>query len=208
MITKQDYAIASLVGFLVGIFAIPTVINLALGGKLLLVLLPLVGAILFTVGMVVGGVLARRISFFTQLSKFAAVGFLNTAIDFGVLNLLSMVTGVTEGFKIGGVNVPGFMVAVVNGYFWNQLWVFRARSEGEGILHDFPKFLAVTVFGLLINSSIVVFLTTYIDPIANVPKETWLNLAKVAATAISMVWNFIGYKFLVFREKTGDSLAR
>lgn len=199
MITKQDYALAALIGFLVGIFAIPTVINLGIKTYAVLFILPLVMPLAWIFGLWLGGVLSRWLPFMTQLSKFAAVGFLNTAIDFGVLNLLSRITGITAGFFIGGVNVPGFSVAVLNSYFWNKFWVFRDR---EGGVEDFFKFIAVTLIGLGINSGIIILVTTYISPSFGLTPERWLNLAKVLATAISMIWNFLGYKFLVFRRKT------
>lgn len=202
MITKQDYAIAALVGFLAGVFAIPTLLNIGIRSQPILIAVPAIAAVLFYVGIIIGKFLSRFLGFFAQVSKFAAVGFLNTAIDFGVLNLLSMVTGVTGGFTVGGVNMPGFIAAALNGYLWNQLWVFRARSQGESMFHDFPKFLAVTIIGLLINNGIVVFLTlpgmaqTALVPVSG---EVGLNIAKVVATVFSMVWNFLGYKLIVFR---------
>ena len=75
-----------------------------------------------------------------------------------------MATGITSGFEIGGVNAPGFAVAVINSYFWNQFWVFKARIRGEGMFHDFPKFLTVMLIGLTLNSGIVFSLTTYVPP--------------------------------------------
>ncbi len=200
MITGRDYAIGALVGFFVGVFAIPTLVNLGVKSAGLLIALPPLAALLITFGVWLGKYLSRFFSFFSQFAKFVAVGLLNTAIDFGVLNVLSMLTGITEGFKIGGVNMPGFAVAVFNAYLWNQLWVFQARNEGEGLFHDFPKFLAVTVIGLLINSGIVVVITTYVAPTFGADKEQWLNLAKAGATGISLFWNFIGYKLIVFRK--------
>ena len=151
MITKKDYAIVALVGFFTGVFAVPTLANLDIRSYMVLIALPAVAAALFVVGLAAGKILSRIAPFFSQFSKFAAVGFLNTAIDFGVLNILSIATGVTEGFKIGGVNVPGFVVAVFNGYLWNQLWVFQARNKDEGLFHDFPNGHA---FFFLINIEI------------------------------------------------------
>jgi len=200
VITKFDYYLAILVGFLAGVFLVPTAINLGVANYAVLFLLPLAFPPLFAIGIWLGQFLSRWLAFMPQFSKFVAVGFSNTAIDFGILNLLSMVTQVTSGLIIGGVNVPGFVVAVFNSYFWNQFWVFKGREGNEGFLHDFPKFLAVTLVGLLINSAIVVLATTYVDPWGGIGKEAWLNLAKVAATAVALVWNFVGYKFLVFRK--------
>lgn len=200
MTTRIDYYIAAFVGFLTGVFAVPTLVNLGLKGWPVLMLLPLASALVFILGMWLGGFLSRWLSFFFQLSKFAAVGFLNTAIDFGVLNLLSAATGVTSGFIVGGVNVPGFGAAVVNSYVWNKYWVFKGR---EGAARDFPKFIAVSLVGLFLNSAFVVFMTTYIPPAFGLGDEAWLNLAKIMATVLIFLWNFLGYKFLVFRASVG-----
>lgn len=200
MSNRIDYSIALLIGFLTGVFAIPTLLNIGIRSKGILIFIPLLAPPLFVFGIWFGKFLSRRLSFFYQFGKFAAVGFLNTAIDFGILHLLSATTGVTEGFRIGGVNVPGFGAAAFNGYFWNQLWVFRARDKDESFFHDFPTFLVVTIAGALVNSAVVVFITTYVPFFEVFSKEMRLTLAKVAATVISMVWNFVGYKFLVFRR--------
>jgi putative flippase GtrA len=34
----------------------------------------------------------------------------------------------------------------------------------------------------------------------DIPDKLWGNIGAVAATAASMVWNFIGYKFIVFKK--------
>lgn len=202
MLSKTDYAIAALVGFLVGVFAIPTFYNLGIREPVFLLILPLIVPPLWVFGVWLGGFLSRWLGFMAQFGKFAAVGFLNTAIDFGVLNLLSAATGITAGFIIGGVNVPGFTLAIFNSYFWNKLWVFRDREE-KNIFADLPKFLLITFIGLIVNSGIVVFGTTYAVPANGYAANVWLNLVKVGATVFSLIWNFIGYKFLVFNTRGG-----
>lgn len=197
--TKIDYAIGGLIGFLVGIFAIPALINLGIRDQIILLALPWAVAPLFIFGVWFSGYLSRWFAFIAQFGKFAAVGFLNTAIDFGILNSLSVLTGITAGFKIGGVNIPGFAVAVTNAYFWNKLWVFKAQ-DNRGVLHDFPKFLLVSGSGLILNSGMIVLITTYFAQPDSVSSPLWLNIAKVLATGLSLVWNFVGYKFIVFRK--------
>lgn len=184
-----------------GVFAIPTLFNLGIHSRLFLIILPLAVPLLWMLGLRLGGFLSRWVGFAAQFSKFAAVGFLNTAIDFGVLNLLSVATGVTAGFIIGGINIPGFTIAVFNSYFWNKLWVFRDRQE-ESIFRDFPKFLIITLIGLFINSGIVILVTTFIHPFLGIEARVWLNIAKAAAASLSLVWNFVGYKFIVFNQAT------
>lgn len=198
-ITGRDYMIAALVGFLTGVCAIPTFVNIGWGTSPMRIFLIFGIPLLWVFGVWFGGFLSRWLPFMAQFGKFAAVGFLSAAIDFGVLNILSSATGVTSGFVIGGVNIPGFSVAVVNGYLWNKLWVFKDRDP-EGLFHDFPKFLAVTGVGLTINSGVVVFVTSFVQPLSGVRPEAWLNIAKVGANAFVLVWNFLGYKFFVFKK--------
>lgn len=199
MIAKIDYYIVSLIGFLTGVFAVPTAINLGLRNAPVLMILPLVFPILFVIGLFVVSFLSRFLPPFAQFGKFAAVGFSSTAIDFGVLNILSLATGITAGFILGGVNIPGFGVAVVSSYFWNKFWTFKAGGEGS-LFQDFPKFLAVAVVGLVLNSGIVIFVTTYTPPFFGLNPQTHLNIAKVIATLLVLFWNFLGFKFIVFRK--------
>jgi len=199
MITKIDYYIVSLIGFLTGVFAVPTAINLGLRSAPLLMVLPLVFLILFLIGLAAVSFLSRFLPPFAQFGKFAAVGLSSTAIDFGILNILSLTTGITAGFILGGVNIPGFGVAVVSSYFWNKFWTFGAGGEGN-LFQDFPKFLAVAAVGLVLNSGIVIFTATYVPPFFGLNPQTHLNIAKVIATLLVLVWNFLGFKFLVFKK--------
>lgn len=202
-ITKSDYAIGALVGFLTGVFAIPVLVNIGVDNKVLLALVPLLVAVAFPVGVWLGGFLGRWMPFFAQLGKFAAVGFLNTAIDFGILNLLSSATGITAGLYLGGINVPAVAVALTNSYFWNKYWVFKAG--GESTASDLPKFIAVSVGAILVNSGIVAIGTGFSAP-AGLSPELWLNATKILATAASFLWNFVGYKIFVFRKDNAPTV--
>lgn len=205
-ISKKDYYIAAIVGALTGIFAIPTFFHLGLRNPFIFLFFIVIISALWPFGVWLGIFLSRWLPFMAQVGKFVAVGFLNTAIDFGVLNLLSYLSGVTAGFIIGGVNIPGFIVAVSNSYLWNKFWVFKSESgEGPpagraGLFHDFPIFFAVSAVGLLLNSGMVILITTFVSPPFAVGAEAWLNIAKVVATVVSLIWNFLGFKFLVFKK--------
>lgn len=197
MIKKIDYFIAILIGFFTGVFAIPVAFNLGVRGRVLLLVLPLAVPPIFALGVWLGKTLSRWLAFMTQLTKFAVVGFLNFAIDVGILNLLSMLTGIKAGFIIGGVNIPGFVLAASNSYFWNKLWVFQDRGD-RNVWHDFPRFITVTIAGLVINSAVVIGITTYVDPFFSLSPDVWLNIAKMLAAITSLGWNFVGYKLFVF----------
>lgn len=134
-----------------------------------------------------------------QFSKFVLIGFLNTGIDFAILNLLMWQTGIYSGRYIIILNAISFSVAVINSYFWNKLWIFRAGGT-EKKAGEFAQFVAITLVGMALNTTVVYVITTLVSPMFGLSAELWANLAKVVATGISLVWNFAGYKFIVFKR--------
>lgn len=134
-----------------------------------------------------------------QFSTFVLIGGINTAIDFAVLNIEIKLTGVTSGSGLFVMNTISFLVAVVNSYFMNKYWTFQdvARQQEET---KFVQFIAISLIGSGINSSIVYGITTHISPIFAVSPLLWANIAKLFATGISLVWNFVGYKLFVFKK--------
>ena len=134
-----------------------------------------------------------------QFSKFVVIGFLNTGIDFAILNLLMWQTGIYSGKYIILLNAIAFSVAVINSYFWNKFWIFRA-GKTEKQTGEFAQFVAITLVGMALNTATVYIITTLISPMFGLSVELWANLAKAAATGISLVWNFTGYKFIVFKR--------
>lgn len=137
---------------------------------------------------------------FFQLLRFGIVGGLNTGIDFAITNALSYVTGITGGSRIIPIKGIAFLAANVNSYLLNKKWTFNDHSSGEGA-KKFSVYLSVSIIGALINISTVYLITTYTEPMFGLSDTKWLNVANLAATALSLVWNFVGYKLIVFRGK-------
>lgn len=196
-----------------------------------------------------------------QFLKFAGIGFLTTAVDFLLLNLISKYLSISVGLKLGGINIFTFAIALAHSYVWNGNWTFgigdgisaiksfwrtvligfigvtgiilavvggRAQANplyyllilgvlaaaevviwksfalgwferGENTaVHTVFAFAAVSIIGALINSGLVGLITNYwlVTPNLDLNK----NIAKVIATAISLFWNFVGYKLFVFKK--------
>ncbi len=134
-----------------------------------------------------------------QFSKFVVVGVINTSIDFLVLNIEMIITGITSGPFIFLFNSISFSVATVNSYFMNKRWTFQDREKSHEAV-KFSQFLAVSIVGISINGGTVYFITTFITPFFGIDPLLWANIAKVAATGLSLIWNFIGYKLWVFKK--------
>lgn len=136
-----------------------------------------------------------------QFSKFCIVGAVNTAIDFGVLNLLMHLSGIYKGPQIAVFNVIAFTVAVINSYALNKYWTFKEKkAETKKVPKQFFQYMLVSMIGITVNTSIVYSVATYISPLFGLSAVLWANFAKAMATAVSLLWNFIGYKFIVFKK--------
>lgn len=200
MILKKDVLFSIILGEIVGIFLIPTFLHTGIYYKIpvplamLLVILPILSAL----GMILASFISKFLTVLKQFAKFIVVGLANTSIDFGILNILSYLTGITAGIWLLPLNSVSFVVAVTNSFFWNKFWVFEEREGGA--TKEFGIFLAVTAIGLAVNSAMVIFITSYFDPFFNLNSAQWENVAKILATFLSLFWNFTGYKFIVFRS--------
>lgn len=135
-----------------------------------------------------------------QFSKFVLVGVVNTGIDFIILNLLIRITGITTGIGIVVLNSISFTAAVVNSYFMNKYWTFGIKGETTKTV-EASKFLLVSLIGLGINNGIVYGITDFISPLfSQIGPVFWVNIAKIVATGVALIWNFIGYKVFVFKK--------
>lgn len=139
-----------------------------------------------------------------QFLRFVAVGFSNTAIDFGVFNFLRWIFAVSFGWPILIFNGISVSMAMGNSYFLNKYWTFKKRETDNHLLETI-LFVLFTVIGMTINTIIVYYFSTYINPIFGINEVLWLNIGKVFATCVSLLWNFFWYKFVVFRSKALNS---
>lgn len=83
-----------------------------------------------------------------QLLRFGAIGVLNTALDFLILNLTSKSLGISSGLRLGQINVIGFALATVQSYFWNRSWAF-STEQGVTLLKNFIRLVLVGLLGFL-----------------------------------------------------------
>jgi len=205
LLTKKDCLCSIMVGeisswFLILIIKNPLIIELGRATILSKIIwfLPVVFPFIFLLGSLVGKFLSRIIPVIFQIVRYGEIGVLNTFIDFGVLNLLSWNAGITSGKYIALFNTISFLCAATNSYYWNRFWTFPSRKSATS--REFFRFLVITGVGWGINTGIVFGGTTYIAPFAGLSGGTWMNVIKLSAIIFSLIWNFSGYKFLVFKK--------
>lgn len=129
--------------------------------------------------------------------KFGVVGASGAVIDFGLTALCKGILGIPELLS----NAIGFTLAATSNYYLNRVWTWKSTSKDVGV--EYAKFFFVSLLGLGLNTLIVLLL----KDISIVPRfvDTTLDwdfwIAKIIATAVVMVWNFIANNFFTFRKK-------
>ena len=121
-----------------------------------------------------------------QLIKFGVTGVAGFVIDFGVTYLLK------EKLKVHKyiANSVAFILAATNNFFLNRSWTFE--NSDPDMTGQYITFMIVSTGGLLVNNGTIWFL--------NDKRKINFWLAKFLAVFVSMIWNFIGYKFFTFNQ--------
>lgn len=141
-----------------------------------------------------------------QFIKFALVGVMNTLVDLLILNTETLITQVKEGSGFAIQKGVSFLAAVTFSYFINKKWTFQDKSN-QGEAKKFSQFFFVSLIGMVVNVSVATLVVTYIAPLIDsalglsfLTPQIWVNLGALSGTAIGLIWNFIGYKFWVFKK--------
>ncbi len=206
--TKKDLRNVTIVGALVGLLFQPIADNLIKGSGFLLKLaggqaptsslrieIFLFFLLLAPFALFVASVLGRWRPVLYQFAKFAAVGTLNTFINFGVLNLQSLLFSITSGPFISIFATVSFFLATTNSFFWNKFWTFGARGKSQA--GETAKFYIISIGGWALDVSAVYLVVNFSHPGAISP-QIWLNIGGLAGVAAAFLWNFLGYKYVVF----------
>ncbi len=148
------------------------------------------------------GTLAKKYPIVPQFIKFALIGFMNFFIDISILNLEMFLSGRSTGVYYTAFKAFSFLCAVIFSYFFNKHWAFQDRKKTEQG-KQFSQFLSVSIIGMLVNVTTASIIVNYISPyvtFVTLSGKLWGNLGAVGGSAVGLIWNFIGYKFWVFKK--------
>lgn len=119
------------------------------------------------------------------LMRFAAVGAIATAIDFGVFSGLVLAGGVSAGLS----NVISYATSLVANFNLNRRWTFQQPKDAKTVARQGGRFLIVNAGGLALSTAIVVGLSALVP-------DLW---AKVASVPVVFVYNYACAKLWVYR---------
>ncbi|MGS0765462.1 glycosyltransferase [Syntrophomonas curvata] len=139
-----------------------------------------------------------------QICRFTVVGILNTVIDFGIFNILISLSGMKSGLFLLLINMAAVTTAIINSFILNRVWTFKSSEPAYGI--QFPKFILVSLTGMLVNTA-TVGLFALLSPAPDA-SYLMLNAAKLVAAVLSASWNFMFYRYWVFKKDSAESEHR
>ena len=194
---KVDIIVALVIGELIALLSFGILKNLELDAKLLYWLWPIFLPVFCLFCLWFARILSKIIPAIWQISKFVLVGVLNTVIDLGILNLLMWQSGIVSGLLYSIFKGISFIAATSNSYFWNKFWTFDSKKAAGK--KEFTQFFLISAIGFLINVGVASLIVNAVGPQFGLSVKIWANVGAIAATFVGMTWNFIGYKFIVFK---------
>lgn len=120
-----------------------------------------------------------------QFIKFGLVGLSNTFISLAVYYLLVLVR---VNYIIA--NILGFIISVLNAYYWNSKYVFKSDNSKKTIL--FRTYAAYLITFILSNTLLYLQVE-----IINISKY----IAPLICLLVTIPLNFIINKFWTYKEK-------
>ena len=162
-------------------------------------LFPILFPILSIFGIFVAEILGRKFLILYQLAKFLLIGAFFAVFDLILLNFLMAWFGISkeEIIKYAIFVAISFTIVTIFKYFANKFWAFE-KFEKEKMEVEFGKFFLITFFSLLIQAGLATF--SFKILVQNFPPILAGNLGKLFGIIGASAWNFLGYKFLVFKK--------
>ncbi|MGC8776255.1 MAG: GtrA family protein [Minisyncoccia bacterium] len=197
---KKDLKLVTIIGALVGILVQPMIQNLVQAPSLALRIGAFFGfLILAPLALFIAYLIGKYIPVIYQFAKFAAVGTLNSFVDFGILNLLIFLSEIAAGWWYTVFKAISFLGGTTNSYFWNRSWTFSADSGPK--VGEAAKFYTIAIIGGFVNISVASFVVNGITRPGFISPNLWANIGALCGIFSALLWNFLGYKFIVFKKK-------
>lgn len=127
----------------------------------------------------------------TELFKFAAVGGVNTIIDFALVNALLFVGPLKA-------KIVAAVVATTVSYVLNRQWTYQDRNR-TGVRREYVLFFALNGVGLLIQEAVLAFAKYGLHFSESNPSDRLaFNIANAAGIGLAMIFRFWAYRTFVF----------
>ncbi len=204
--TKKDFWLSLIIGGLVGVLLQPLISNFSadISGLAAIPLIEfrVIAFFVFLFGapfaLFIFFILSRFVPVLYQFAKFACVGILNTSVDLGIFNLATFLYGSLPVASVFAMfKAVSFLTATTNSFIWNKYWTFGANARPQA--GEVVKFYAIAIIGGFLNVGVATAVRTANFSFISV--NTLVNfVAPICGILVVFLWNFIGYKYVVFKK--------
>lgn len=126
-----------------------------------------------------------------QFFRYVFVGGLATVVDWGISALLFYI--VFDCNYAVAANTLSFAAGLVTNYLLSTMWIFK-KSKVKSKTVEFIGFTLIGIVGLLITAAVTLLFRHWLIAVT----MAYQIIAKIAATAISFLWNFFARKIFLF----------
>lgn len=143
--------------------------------------------------------IGKKYLFVFQLGKFILIGIFFALIDLGLLDVLMKIFGITKGVTYSVFVAVSFVVVTSIKYVGDKFWAFE-KMEKEKMGTEFGTFFIITLVSGGIQTIVASLVVNVFGPQLGVSSFIWANIGKIAGIVVASTWNFVGYKFIVFKK--------
>jgi len=167
---------------------------------ILLWLSPFIFPVLAVLGVWISYLIGKRYLFVYQLAKFLLIGAFFSVFDLIIFNFLLGYFGISreEIVRYAVFVVISFTIVTVMKYLGDKYWAFeKSGMEKPGM--EITTYFVITLISGAIQTASASFLFALIPSIFGNAMVIG-NIAKIGGIVIASIWNFLGYKFIVFKK--------
>jgi len=167
---------------------------------ILLWLSPFIFPVLAVLGVWISYLIGKRYLFVYQLAKFLLIGAFFSVFDLIIFNFLLGYFGISreEIVRYAVFVVISFTIVTVIKYLGDKYWAFeKSGMEKPGM--EITTYFVITLISGAIQTASASFLFALIPSIFGNAMVIG-NIAKIGGIVIASIWNFLGYKFIVFKK--------
>lgn len=140
----------------------------------------------------------------TRFLRFAMVGTIGAAVDFGAFNLSIALLGI----RAIAASAISFTLAVISNFLWNRYWTYP-DSRSKPIWRQLIQFTIISVIGMgirlgmfaLFENPLIQFFQKQLPPTFLLePVFLGHNLILAVAIGVVMLWNFFANRIWTYSD--------
>jgi len=143
--------------------------------------------------------IGKKLLFIYQVAKFLLIGAFAAVVDIKIFQLSTWLFSLSIIVSPLIPKATSFLIATLTKYWGNKHWAFEKHGK-ESIKKEVIQFFTITLVSLALDVASFYYLTKVLGPQFQAPVKVWTELSIILAALSAALWNFLGYKFIVFRK--------